>query len=73
MAKQKVTLQFSGAAHADRAGLMNWMRQLRVAPKNIFITHGEPQAADALRIVIQENLGWADMAPVINRSLKFRY
>ena len=51
------------SAHADRGGLMNWMRQLRVAPKNIFITHGEPQAADALRIAIQEKLGWTAMAP----------
>jgi len=47
---------FSG--HADSDGLMAWMRGLRKAPQQTFVVHGEPQAADALRVRVQDELGW---------------
>jgi metallo-beta-lactamase family protein len=47
---------FSG--HADSDGLMAWMRGLRKPPRQTFVVHGEPQAADTLRVRIQDELGW---------------
>jgi metallo-beta-lactamase family protein len=47
---------FSG--HADSDGLMAWLRTLRKPPRQTFVVHGEPQAADALRVRIQDELGW---------------
>ena len=45
------------SAHADRAQLLAWIGQLK-APRRVFVTHGEPVAADALRLAISERHGW---------------
>jgi metallo-beta-lactamase family protein len=39
----------SMSAHADRDQLIGWMRGAGHTPERIFVTHGEPAAADALR------------------------
>jgi metallo-beta-lactamase family protein len=52
---------FSG--HADRAGLLGWLRQLHAAPRQTFVVHGEPDAADALRLRIHDELGWPARVP----------
>ncbi|MEJ8826698.1 MBL fold metallo-hydrolase RNA specificity domain-containing protein [Variovorax humicola] len=33
------------------------------APRHVFVTHGEPIAADALRLGIEERYGWAVTVP----------
>ncbi len=50
------------SAHADRAQLLAWIGQLK-APRRVFVTHGEPVAADALRLAIAERYGWAVGVP----------
>lgn len=50
------------SAHADRAQLLAWIGQLK-APRRVFVTHGEPVAADALRLAIAERHGWAVGVP----------
>jgi metallo-beta-lactamase family protein len=51
------------SAHADADGLMQWMRQIRTRPRHTFVVHGEPVAADALRLRIQDELGWRAQVP----------
>ena len=46
------------SAHADADEIMEWLRAFRRAPRRVFITHGEPAAADALRLRIEHELGW---------------
>jgi metallo-beta-lactamase family protein len=46
------------SAHADRDELLRWLARLPRAPKRVFVTHGEPVAADRLRQAIEENHGW---------------
>ena len=46
------------SAHADANELMDWLRALREPPRRTFIVHGEPDAADALRLRIQDELHW---------------
>jgi metallo-beta-lactamase family protein len=48
---------FSG--HADCEELLAWMRGFRKPPRRTFVVHGEAAAADALRVRIQDELGWA--------------
>lgn len=48
---------FSG--HADSDELMAWLRGFRKAPRQTFVVHGDPEASDALRLRIQEELGWS--------------
>ncbi len=52
---------FSG--HADADGLLDWLRQLPAAPRQTYVVHGEPDAADTLRARIQNELGWAVRVP----------
>lgn len=50
------------SAHADRAQLLAWLGAL-AAPRRVFVTHGEPVAADALRLAIEERHGWPVTVP----------
>jgi metallo-beta-lactamase family protein len=52
---------FSG--HADRDELLAWMRRMPQAPRAVFVVHGEPDASDALRLRIRDQLGWAARVP----------
>jgi len=51
------------SAHADYAELLEWLDHFDAPPKQIFITHGEPVAADALRHRIEERKGWRCKVP----------
>ncbi len=51
------------SAHADEDEILAWLKHFRRAPRNTFITHGEPVAADALRVRIEESLGWRATVP----------
>jgi metallo-beta-lactamase family protein len=46
------------SAHADANEIMRWLSGFEAAPRKTFIVHGEPDASDALRHRIQEELGW---------------
>ena len=46
------------SAHADANELMRWLSGFEAPPRRTFIVHGEPDASDALRHRIQEELGW---------------
>jgi len=59
---------FSG--HADSDELMDWMRALRKPPRQTFVVHGEPDAADALRIRIKDQLGWPVRVPQHGESVE---
>ncbi len=52
---------FSG--HADADGLLDWLRTLPRAPRQTFVVHGEPDAADTLRHRIQDELRWRAAVP----------
>jgi len=48
--------QFS--AHAGKSELMRWMTGLQVPPKQVYLTHGEPQAAQSLQQAVTQNFKW---------------
>jgi metallo-beta-lactamase family protein len=50
------------SAHAGADEILRWLRGFEEPPRMTFITHGEPDAADALRLRIQEELHWPCMA-----------
>ncbi len=51
------------SAHADAPEMLDWLKSLPSAPHQIFVTHGEPDAADALRGRIEHELGWSAEVP----------
>lgn len=57
-------VQLSGAsAHADANEILDWLRSAPRAPRKVFVTHGDPDAADALRVRIERELSWAAEVP----------
>lgn len=55
---------FSG--HADRNGLMAWLRGFRQTPKQIFLVHGEPDVKNAFAQTIKEELGYDAVTVNVN-------
>ncbi len=51
------------SAHADGNEILSWLGHFSAAPKQVFITHGEPAAADTLRRRIKETLHWPCRVP----------
>jgi metallo-beta-lactamase family protein len=57
------------SAHADAAEIIGWLRGFKSAPRQTFITHGEPAAADAMRQRIERELHWACHMPCYLESV----
>ena len=51
------------SAHADYREILEWLAKLPDPPADVFVTHGEPAAADAMRKRIEERFGWPCRAP----------
>lgn len=51
------------SAHADAGEIMSWLRGFITPPKRTFVVHGEPDAADALRHRIADELHWQVCTP----------
>lgn len=51
------------SAHADQDELLAWLRSCDRAPRRTFLVHAEPDAAEALRVRIEDELGWTIEVP----------
>jgi metallo-beta-lactamase family protein len=51
------------SAHADRDGLLNWLSDIRVPPRCVFVTHGEEKAAASFAKLLKEKTGWTIKVP----------
>lgn len=57
------------SAHADYEETLNWLGNFRKAPIKIFVTHGEAEAAESLKIKIEERFGWSAEVPAYMESV----
>jgi metallo-beta-lactamase family protein len=46
------------SAHAGKSELLRWLTGLQVPPKQVYLTHGEPAAAQALQQAITQKFRW---------------
>lgn len=51
------------SAHADHHELEQWLRDSGIAPRRVFVTHGEPAACDAFRRRLVDSFGWDALVP----------
>jgi metallo-beta-lactamase family protein len=51
------------SVHADQAELLGWLRAAPRPPETVYVVHGEPAAAQALRQAIIAELGWTAIVP----------
>jgi metallo-beta-lactamase family protein len=56
------------SAHADAGQLLAWLRTAPKPPGTVFVTHGEPAPADALRSRIEHELHWNAAVPRLGQS-----
>ncbi|MBI2379439.1 MAG: MBL fold metallo-hydrolase [Gammaproteobacteria bacterium] len=51
------------SAHADHVEIGDWLSTLDEAPRRVYVTHGEPVAADRMRRYLHERFGWRAEVP----------
>ncbi|GAA4280952.1 MBL fold metallo-hydrolase [Gaetbulibacter aestuarii] len=51
------------SAHADQNELLDWMRNIKNIPEQVFLVHGEPTALDAFRVKIETTFKWQVTVP----------
>jgi metallo-beta-lactamase family protein len=57
-------VQLSGfSAHADRDELMKWLSAFKKPPRQLFVTHGEPEVADNFCEYISKKMAWQVSSP----------
>jgi metallo-beta-lactamase family protein len=61
----------SASGHADASELMQWLASAP-APRGVFVVHGEPDAADALRTRIERELHWPARMPEFGDEVDLR-
>lgn len=61
--RAEVRMMENLSAHADADEILGWLKGFTRPPRRTFITHGEPEAADALRRRIEEELRWPCVIP----------
>ncbi|MDI1268084.1 MAG: MBL fold metallo-hydrolase [Polaromonas sp.] len=58
------------SAHADARQIVDWLKTSPKAPRGVFLNHGEPAPADALRQRIERELGWSVTVPRLGQTLE---
>ncbi|TEB10303.1 MBL fold metallo-hydrolase RNA specificity domain-containing protein [Pelotomaculum propionicicum] len=53
----------SYSAHADQAGLIEWVKNFTRPPREVFIVHGEPESASTLAALLKSELGLKTTIP----------
>lgn len=66
--RAEIAMLPNASAHADADGILAWLRTAPRAPRRVFVTHGEPEAAEALRGRIASELGWEAHVPRLEES-----
>ncbi len=51
------------SAHADADEILTWLSTTTTTPSQVFVTHGEPDAAEALAARIRGEIGWKTIVP----------
>ena len=59
------------SAHADSEGILEWMGHLTTPPHKVFVTHGEPESANALKEKIEQKFGWKAVVPDYMQTVEF--
>ncbi len=58
------------SAHADWKAVLRWLSGLPNAPKMVFTTHGEPEAAEAMAGHIRDKFGWNVVVPKFEQEVE---
>lgn len=65
----EVAVLHNMSAHADYEEMLQWLSVLRKPPLALYLTHGEPEAAEAMKGHIERRLGWPCSVPSYGQSI----
>lgn len=60
------------SAHADARQIVQWLATAPQPPRGIYLNHGEPGPADALRQRIERELGWPATVPRLGQTIEIQ-
>jgi metallo-beta-lactamase family protein len=60
------------SSHADKKGLINWLKNFSEKPKKVFLVHGESEAKEGLAKEINDILGIECLIPAYNTAYEVR-
>ncbi len=60
----------SFSAHADWREILYWLKGMPTAPRQTFLTHGEPAAAEAMAAHIRETFAWPTRVPIYGQRFE---
>jgi metallo-beta-lactamase family protein len=60
----------SFSAHADWKEILQWLKGMPNAPRQTFLTHGEPAAAEAMAVHISETFSWPATVPTYGQRVE---
>jgi len=66
----QITAVGAFSAHADRDGLIDWLRNFSSPPKATFLVHGEEQASMDFGEHVREQLGYQAYLPRLNQQVR---
>ena len=61
--KAKIVRVHGFSAHADRNELLEWLREFDVAPRGVFVVHGETESARSFGDYVREQTSWKVTVP----------
>ncbi|MCB0361275.1 MAG: MBL fold metallo-hydrolase [Bdellovibrionales bacterium] len=64
----KIINMNSMSAHADQGEILGWLKDSKINPKKVFVSHGEEVAAQALASEIEKIFSWKCVIPDLNDS-----
>ncbi len=65
----KVTAIGAFSAHADRDGLIDWLRNFTDPPEVVFMVHGEAKASEDFANTVREKLGYVAYLPRLGQHV----
>ncbi len=68
--KAKITRLESLSAHADQAELIDWCRNIKNIPEEVFLVHGERKASDAFRVKLADEFNWSVKIPTLEEEIE---
>ncbi len=51
------------SGHADKNGLLNWIKGFKTKPKTVFVNHGDEESCEAFRDTLINDFGYSAIAP----------
>ncbi|KTD73736.1 metallo-beta-lactamase [Legionella tucsonensis] len=61
--RAEVTQMENTSAHADYTEILSWLAHIRNAPRKVFITHGEKESTQSLKVKIEQKFHWNCVIP----------